>query len=146
MKILAQIAIGLLATTTALAGYNGEIEFSQAEIRNHKYKAFQLSKVAERCLQNYKSEHESFYRNNCWRTRRGRKICISKFYGDRRYTMKRGTRRSDGKILEYLPDALRTMGINPSFANQMEQISCVGLALNCLEEGFKKTNQASQWS
>lgn len=145
MKLLAHLAIGLFTTTAALAGYNGTIEFSQTEVRVHRFQAYQLSKVAERCLQNYKNEHESFYRKNCWRTRRGKKVCISKFYGDRRYTMKKGTKRSDGQTLEFLPDALRKMGLQPSFAKKMEQISCVGLALNCLEEGFRKTGQALQW-
>lgn len=138
--------IMLLAANSVFAGYNGEINFTQEQITEHKRKAVNLSLIAERCLQRYKSEHESYYRSHCWRNRRGGKTCLSKYYGDRRYTTKQGSKRSDGKTLEFLPEALRAFGINPAYANQMESISCVGLALNCLGEGFKQTGQSEEWS
>ncbi|MEC7277036.1 MAG: hypothetical protein VXV96_12010 [Bdellovibrionota bacterium] len=137
------LAFALSATTQA--AYKGSINFSAQEINNHKSSIETLVETSQRCLQRYKAEHENFYKNNCIRTRRGTK-CLSKFYGERRYSKKRFSRRSDGKFLTYLPKELKDEGFNPALANQMEATSCVGLALQCLKEGFQATGQTTQWN
>jgi hypothetical protein len=145
MKLILLSVIVLAFSSSALSAYKGSISFSNSEISNHRRSAWTLSNVAANCLARYKTEHEQFYKQNCWRTQNGEKKCLSKFYGDRRYSMRRGSLRSDGKPLEYLPDALRKSGIPARLAGQMKQISCVGLALQCLKEGFNATNQQAQW-
>lgn len=127
-------------------GYEGVINFTPQEIDNHRDQIWNLVNQSESCLQRHKKEHIEFYNSNCFRTRRNGTVCISKFYGERRYTMKEGTRRSDGDRLEYLPEALRKYGLNPNLANEMRQTSCVGLALQCLKEGFSRTGQMTQWN
>ncbi len=146
MNIAAIIVFSVFFTSLVNASYVGEISFDNEELRTHQQMAYRLSKASERCLNSYKNDHEQFYRRNCWRNSRGKKFCLSKYYGDRRYTMRRGSQRSDGKELEFLPDVLRSLGLNPLYAQHMKQISCVGLALNCLEEGFQKTGQNKQWA
>lgn len=132
-------------TASASGAYKGEIIFTEEEVKNHRQRALSLSQVSAACLRRYQQEHIEFYQRNCRQSRTGQKVCLSKFIGDRRYSKFPNQRRSDGARLEYLPEALVQNGFSASYAQVMEQISCVGLALNCLEEGFEKTNQKEQW-
>lgn len=101
--------------------------------------------VAKSCLENYKTSHINFYRSNCRVNRKGKKVCLSKYFGDRKYSKKRGKFRSDGEPLQYLGDALRAAGFPESMMNRMENTSCVGMALSCLGQAFKATGQSKQW-
>lgn len=128
------------------AQYKGEVNFSEAEILHHYDTINKLVTTSRNCLLRYKKEHEEFYDKTCIKPNLwSKKKCLSKFYGERRYSKKRFQRRSDGKWLEYLPKALEKEGFNPELVNYMEATSCVGLALQCLKEGFHATNQHDQW-
>ncbi len=147
MKSINLIVLAMLLSLTSLqAGYNGEVIFSEQEKDTHKSRIKDLINYSADCLENHKQEHLDFYANNCITDRRGNKKCLSKFYGERRYSKSRGARRSDGKKLEYLPTALEKEGFSADMANVMRATSCVGLALQCLKEGFDKTNQSAQWA
>lgn len=130
---------------SARAEYKGELSFSSEEVQNHLNSIDELVSTSRNCLLRYKREHEEFYKKTCIKTFFGKKKCLSKYYGERRYTKVKGTRRSDGKKLDYLPKELKKEGFNPELVNYMEATSCVGLALQCLKEGFSATNQAPQW-
>lgn len=141
------VIFSLLFGAQVWAQYKGELNFSDSEIVYHQENINQLVSTSRNCLLRYKREHEEFYAKTCvkpnfW----SEKKCLSKFYGERRYSKKRGQRRSDGKKLEYLPNVLEDEGFNPELVNYMEATSCVGLALQCLKEGFQATNQQDQWA
>ncbi len=136
----------LIFLTQALyAQYKGELNFSQEEKDQHLKSITQLIDESSDCLARHKEEHLSFYRDHCITDSRGNKKCLSKFYGERRFSMKRGARRSDGKKLQYLPTEVRRAGFPESWVSEMRSTSCVGLALQCLKEGFQKTSQSEQW-
>jgi hypothetical protein len=143
MKRFFMLSLSILSLSSL--AYNGEITFSADQVEYHESKIKRLAKTSEDCLQRHKKEHIDFYKKNCRSKWNGKKVCLSKFYGERRYTMKKGSRRSDGKKLEYLPDALKDAGFSKDYARQMRTTSCVGLALQCLKEGFQKTNQSDVW-
>ncbi|MCJ8276768.1 MAG: hypothetical protein HRT44_07900, partial [Bdellovibrionales bacterium] len=127
------------------AGYNGSVSFSQNEISNHRAQIKDFVAVAAQCLESYQEEHLDFYENNC-RQIGGREVCLSKFYGDRRYSKFKDDYRPDGKALEYLPQALKNIGFPTSYVNKTESTSCVGMALDCLKQGFLSTGQKQQWN
>lgn len=127
------------------AQYQGDLSFTQAEKETHLQSISQLVEESAKCLNRHKEEHLDFYQNHCITDSRGHKKCLSKFYGERRYSMNRRAHRSDGKKLKYLPREIKREGFPESWASKMRSTSCVGLALQCLKEGFQKTNQAQQW-
>ncbi|MCF8057868.1 MAG: hypothetical protein K9K67_01120 [Bacteriovoracaceae bacterium] len=129
----------------SFAQYKGSISFTAQEISQHKKMAKTMVENSRSCLLRHKKEHIDFYKKTCIKNWRGNEKCLSKFYGERRYSKKEGQRRSDGQKLEYLPKELQKEGFNPELVNYMEATSCVGLALQCLKEGFQATGQSSQW-
>ncbi len=138
------ITLLTLLAVSAHADYNGSITFSTEEVTNHKEKIKELVDGAQNCLLDYKAEHKRFYNSNCV-SKGGSTRCLSKYYGERRYSKKRFQRRDGGLFLTYLPTALRRAGFDRDLVNEMEPISCVGLALTCLERGFNQTGQSAQW-
>lgn len=145
MKLLV-IAMAVMMTVSAQASrYKGSVNFSSEEVAKHEKKINQLLEVSKNCLQNYKASHINFYRNNCRTKRDGTKVCLSKYYGERKYSKKRGARRADGQRLEYLGDALKNSGFSLDYMRTMETTSCVGMALSCLKQGFERTGQSAQW-
>lgn len=130
-----------LFAVNAQASYNGSISFTPAEVAKHKATINELVEESKDCLQRYKKEHERFYKSHC----NSRGVCLSKYYGERKYSKKRFQRTDWGWFKVYLPTALRKAGFDKDLVDLMEPISCVGLALNCLESGFKVTGQRKQW-
>ena len=134
----------LLSTHFGYSAYKGSIQFSSAEIQNHRAQITELSRVAARCLEEYQEEHLSYFDSNC-HFQSGKKLCLSKFYGERRYSKFKGQFRPDGTPLTYLGDELRKYGFPISKMDEMENTSCVGMALDCLKQGFLATGQSNQW-
>ena len=143
MKIFYSIFLFLLSWPS-LADYNGSVSFSSVEKDYHAQQIDDFVEIAARCLQNYQTEHLNFYENNC-RTVNGKRVCLSKFYGERRYSKKKGAKRPDGKPLVYLKDALIDAGFPTSYFEEMENTSCVGMALDCLKQAFRGTQQNNVW-
>lgn len=156
MKLMTSVIITLLAlgvqarpahkepsasqlTVATMVG--GKMTFSSNVISAHAKTADDLSYYGAECLKRYERVHNDFYETQCAKGK-----CLSKFYGDRAFTKVRGGRRADGKVLTYLPDELQSKGFSPAMAKEMQGISCIGLALNCLEESFRKTGQAALWN
>jgi hypothetical protein len=134
-----------MSNLIASTKYKGSISFSKREIRTHYANSPKLSEIAKSCLFRFRDTHNQFYNNNCIK-KNGKKVCLSKYFGDRRYSKQRGQLRSDGKKLTYLGDALKAAGFPASKMSEMQYNSCVGMALSCLQEGFQKTGQKKQWS
>jgi len=144
VKLLTVLFLAFFVHAVSFAGYNGSISFTNSEIREHARKSARLADEGSRCLRKIQRNHNDFYRSNCIK-RGGKKVCLSKYFGDRRYSKRRGQYRDDGQPLAYLGDALRDAGFPSSKMNEMENMSCVGMALKCLGQGFEKTGQARTW-
>lgn len=134
----------VLFSSSAEAAFRGTLEFSEQDRIQHKQSIHKLVETSAACLNRYKTEHLEFYRSHCYQSR-GRSICLSKFYGDRRFSKKRGEVRSDGEPLQFLPDALEAAGFAREYVDKMTSTSCVGMTLLCLEEGFQATGQDEIW-
>lgn len=128
----------------ARAQYKGSISFTAQEIEYHHGQIDRFVGFAATCLMDYQRVHTDFYDSNC-RIEKGQRVCLSKFYGDRRYSKQRGARRPDGFPLEYLGDALMELGFHTSYLQEMESISCVGMTMTCLKRAFGETGQGPQW-
>lgn len=128
----------------AFGQYKGSISFTQQEVSHHKQEIQEFLQVAGACLEHYQEDHLDFYENNC-RIVNGKEVCVSKYYGERRYSKGKNQYRPDGTPLEYLGTALQKIGFPASFMNKMENTSCVGMALDCLKQAFQATNQNSSW-
>jgi len=135
-----------LFSSPTIAQYKGELSFTSEEVAHHRKSAKKLVDTSRKCLLRHKEEHLDFFKKTCIKSWRGNNKCLSKFYGERRYSKVKGQRRSDGKKLEFLPKELEKEGFNPELVNYMEATSCVGLALQCLKEGFQATGQSDQWT
>ena len=145
MKFLKRlISIQLIISTTAYANFKGEIQFTQKEIIEHYDSTEDIADYAGNCLVEYRRSHIEFFESNCTE-HEGRKICLSKYYGDQRYSPKPDEFTADGKPLAYLPTELEKYGFDPLLVEQMENMSCVGMALKCLGDGFRRTGHSKLW-
>ena len=135
-QILLLVALSIFSLNL-YADFKGELNFSALEKLIHKQRSQELAFSAANCLQDYKREHLEFYNSHC-RRYRGSRICLSKFYGDQRYTKSQlqsvDTENNSGLTL--LSDELRRYGFSLKLIDQMESMSCVGMALKCLERAF----------
>jgi hypothetical protein len=91
--------------------------FTEDEIRAHQQNIHQITAVASDCLDWVYQDHLDFF--NKWG--------VSKYYGNR---------RPDYKNREGLIKALRLYNKPANLVEQLEPISCIGLTLRCLREGF----------
>ncbi len=82
--------------------------------------------VAAQCLDDTYAEHEKFYNE----------YKVSKFYGNRRKDY--ATRQ--GRI-----EALKRYGAPVSLVDQLEPMSCIGLTMRCLSQGFNKIGLDKAW-
>jgi hypothetical protein len=98
--------------------------FTEAEQRAHQQNLYQITAVASDCLDWIYQDHLDFY--NKWG--------VSKYYGNR---------RPDYKNREGLIDALRLYKKPINLVEQLEPISCIGLTLRCLREGFESVGLSS---
>ena len=102
------------------------VSFNEREIRQHNAYIHQLAAVSADCLEWHYQDHLNFY--NQWG--------ISKYYGDR---------RSDYSTPEGLLAALLYYNKPAELVTQLEGISCVGLAMKCLKQGFTSIGLATTW-
>jgi hypothetical protein len=125
LVVLAALA---LAPVAALAGYDGNIDFTSDEVARHQQDVAKITQTAAACLQRDYQHFQDFYR----------RFGVSPYYGDR---------GSFGKLsYQGKKEYLRSIGKNPNLVAQMEPLSCVELMLNCLGEGFKNNGEADIWA
>lgn len=100
--------------------------FNKIEIDHHKKNIATVTATATQCLDWVYSDHVDFF--SIWG--------ISKYYGDRnpKYATKQG-----------LADALAFYNKPPELIDELESISCIGLAMKCLEQGFDAAGEEDIW-
>jgi hypothetical protein len=125
--------------------FKGKVAFSKDEIKKHRTTIDSFISEARSCLHDFKKEHLEFFHSNCRTDDNGKKVCLSKFYGDRRYSKMPGAVRPDGEKLVYLGDALEEAGFPRSYMKEMKNISCIGMAMKCLERAFAVTGMTPTW-
>lgn len=100
--------------------------FTAEELHRHQSQSKQIVDRASSCLDAVYKEHVEFHRQ--WG--------VSKFYGDRRSDY--ATR--DGRLA-----ALRSYRVPTRLIDDLEGISCIGLTLRCLGEGFAEVGSQDTW-
>ena len=115
-----------LAVTLLLPMLASAQMFSSAEIQNHKNRIGLITETASNCLVDTYKDHTEFFRR--WK--------VSKYYGDR---------RTDYQTAEGRRAALIKYGAPASLEPQLEGISCIGLTIRCLGEGFEAAGMQSTW-
>lgn len=133
-----------ISTGQSIAKFKGSISFSPAEKASHFLKSSEQVQIAKDCLEGYKKEHLDFFYSHC-KEYQGQTVCLSKFYGDQRYSMARNQHTATGEELTYIGDELENYGFDQSLISQMESMSCVGLALKCLSKSFYQIDQGHLW-
>ncbi len=100
--------------------------FSAAEVETHKLNIELITSTAAQCLEDTWQDHTDFFQRNG----------VSKYYG---------SRRTDYATREGLQNALRSYGKAENLVNELEAISCIGLARKCLGKGFAAAGQTATW-
>jgi len=103
-----------------------DVALTPQEIRLHGQRAGVIAQTASQCLDRTYQTHLTFYK----------KWGVSKYYGGRRPDY--ATR--EGRI-----QALLNAGRPAALESQLESISCIGLTMRCLEEGFAAAGLKSTW-
>lgn len=107
--------------------FSGDISFSHHEQTRHLKTLETLIETSANCLERELRTHQEFFRTHGF----------SMYYGDRSTFARMSW--SDRQ------NHLRRLGKDPSFIHIMKPTSCVGLALQCLGEGFEAAEQADLW-
>lgn len=152
---LALIGSALLLSQSALAGFKGTIEFSQAEKDLHLKQVEAIMETTADCIEADISRHQRFMK----------KYDISAFYGDNspfakvtdketgavRFTSKEEKRymlRKEGIkshfVKELIPDGDCKGGLDEC-PNMMQPTSCIGMVVKCLKKGFVSVNNEATW-
>lgn len=101
--------------------------FSANEVALHKQNIQIVTSTAANCLNRTYADHVRFFQEHG----------VSKYYGNR---------KPEHQTRQGLIDALTKYGAPASLVSQLEPISCIGLTLKCLGEGFKAAGQESTWA
>jgi hypothetical protein len=115
-----------VGSTTALAGFEGSISFTDSERNAHIAQIDTIVTTAVECLQADLAFHQTFFAENGF----------SPFYGDQSSFSKKSTA---GKKAE-----LSALG-RADYVSKMQPTSCIGLTSKCLGKGFAEVGQADVW-
>lgn len=140
--LFALVTSSVVLSSAAFAGVSG-IRFKKREIKDNAEYASLISEAAASCLQRNMAAHLKFHDQNKY----------SKFYGNRhpRYKTPEGRKEALMKILPELAAKVRA-GDRAAIAElsrrekELQTTSCVGLALTCLEEGFRAAEMEDTWA
>ena len=125
----------IIANLFASANTYTGIEFSDDEKRLHASRIDVLTETAANCLERKYENHINFHKR--WG--------VSLYYGNRKYTKGWDRRYANGRWLTPIKPELQSKGLDPDLEKNLLSISCVDLALTCLEEGFEEAGLESQW-
>ena len=115
-----------LAQPSSLTDQDLPKMFTKREIQIHLARINILTHVSAQCLTQTFRDHVQFFQK--WH--------VSKYYGDRRKENATETSR----IAE-----LKKYGAPASLVTELQPISCIGLTMKCLEEGFSAAGQELTW-
>jgi hypothetical protein len=122
---LSLITLLSLSSMNTFAEFEGKISFTEEQIKIHMDNIINLTSESDICLKDHLNRHLDFFK----------KYGISAYYGEKSAFSK----MSQSEKLSFL----KSKKLDPKMINELVGISCVGLALRCLERGFKITNQES---
>ncbi len=111
----------------AHGAFRGSIEFTPQEISDHQTDVDTIVPAAAECLKKTYDKHLAFHR----------RYGISPFYGDQSKFSKLTYDQKKAYV--------RSLGKNENLVDQMETISCVGLAMRCLSQGFIAVKKEKLW-
>lgn len=101
--------------------------FSSSEVQAHKARIDIITGTAAKCLETTYQDHVDFFRR--WG--------VSRYYGDR---------KPEYQTVEGRRAALARYGAPVSLVSELEGISCIGLTLRCLGEGFAAAEMQTTWN
>lgn len=122
-----KIAFILFIVIQGLTSQAAPPQFTGEEKEIYQAYKQKLAETSANCLDSTYAEHEKFYNQ----------YGISKFYGNRRKDY--ATRQ--GRL-----EALKKYGVSSKLIDQLEPISCIGLSMKCLQEGFEKVGLDEAWN
>ncbi len=122
----------LLFPLFALAGYQGDITFTQSQISDHQRALPRIMEVASECLKRDYQRHEKFFK----------KWGISPFYGDNSSFAKSTPAEKRAYLQRYKKYSEKQIDY---FLKTLEPTSCIGLTLKCLGEGFSAAGEKEVW-
>lgn len=117
----------LIASLGAQSALAQESLFTADEIRRHGQQLDQIVAVSAACLDRTYADHVEFF------DRHG----VSRYYGNR---------RTQHQTREGLIGELLRFGKPATLVSELKPISCIGLTLNCLGEGFRTAGLGTTWS
>ncbi len=123
-KLFTTITSALLLTLPGLAHAG---MFTEQEITNHRNHIETVTQTAATCLEETWQDHLQFFKK--WH--------VSKYYGNR---------KPEHSTQQLRKEQLKKYGAPESLESQLEPISCIGLTIRCLGQGFKAAGQASTWA
>jgi hypothetical protein len=118
----------LLLSTSAFARFKGSISFNDNDRAIHVDAIKQIAEDAGSCLGRMHKDHKDFLK----------RMGFSKYYG----TLSWFSRATKAQQRAYM----KKRGVDPKYLSQLKGTSCIGLALKCLGEGFKKSQQGDMWN
>jgi hypothetical protein len=153
MRIL--LAIGLIALHSPLAGAEEMLEgaflmnpfdaaalapapagsepFTEEEVAAHQVHAPEIIRVADQCLRDTLEDHFKFHAK--WK--------FSRYYGDRNPKYK----TAEGRIaaIRAVKEVKYSLAQARELEKQLVGISCIGLTMKCLKQGFEATDTQETW-
>lgn len=115
-------------------------DFTEKEIADHQSNIGTIVQVAANCLDSVYADHIDFFED----------YGVSKYYGERKWIKgEKPGQRPDGVTLYPILPELRRLGFTAArsveLQAQMENTSCIGLALRCLGQGFYSIGMNTTW-
>jgi hypothetical protein len=136
--------LGLLLCVFEASAFAGAspVAFTAEEIQANLANSKLISETASSCLQRAWDEHNKFFKQRSY----------SKFYGNRHPKHKTAAGRK-AVLLSLLPKLEpKVMANDPAALKELESreeelmaMSCIGLAMQCLGEGFEKAGMNDTW-
>jgi hypothetical protein len=144
MKHLTPAFLALTLALSSASAYAGasDVTFTPEEIAANAMNAAKISETGAACLARHWETHTAFHKQRGY----------SKYYGNRNPKYKTPELRRNA-ILALLPELAKKVRKNDPAAiaelntreRELENISCIGLALTCLGEGFKSAGMDATW-
>lgn len=108
-------------------GFKGEISFTPEEVAAHQASLPALLEKSSGCLRAALKHHQTFFA----------KYGISPYYG----SLSAFSKLTQVQRAQHL----RQLGVSPRLLDHLQPTSCIGLTMQCLEEGFTATGTLSIW-
>ena len=122
------LAICLIFSNLANAGFKGSVSFLSNELEAHKRVVGKITEDTTACMEEDLKKHQLFFAKNG----------ISPFYGDQTEFSRLSVSGKKAHI--------KKLGKNPELLSEMKTTSCIGYITKCMGKAFAKSGQQSTWS